>query len=243
MGDRGTGPLVPATETVDHVPVTPPSTVAPPHGAGDATDDRCVRYDADAGALLMAGRRRPLGADASNERVLREYVDLVGECRGRPLGALAQVRDEDVDALALALDLDAEHLIAEIEAVLAQTPAEARALADRLRARRLQIAGAVVAAGVVVGGLVVARSPGGDTAPAAPPSAVVTASTVAPGSTPGPSSTVDPGTGESVPGVDLIPAVTVINEELEPPATVVVDDVTLLEEPPTTEVAPPPDGP
>lgn len=227
-----------------------PSTSTQPSDtpAGGASLDRCVRYDAEAGALLMAGRRRPLGAEASNERVLREYVDLVAECRGRPLGRLSQVRDEDVDALALALDLDADRLIAEIEAVLAQTPDEARVLVDRLRTRRLQLAGAVVAAGVVVGGLVVARSPGGGAAPTTTPTTVVAPSGADGSSGGGP--TV-PGVVETVPGVDLIPAVTVVNEELdgdldddrEPSATVVVGEVTLLEQAPTSEAEPGPAGP
>jgi hypothetical protein len=132
--------------------------------------ERQVRYDADRGALVMADRERVIGADASNRQVLENYVDLVEECRGRRVGRLAEVRDDDVDALAEALDLDADRLVAEIEAVLALEPAQARTLVDRLRARRLQLAGAVVAAGVVVGGLVVAGAPG-DASDAPPPPA------------------------------------------------------------------------
>lgn len=122
--------------------------------------ERQVRYDAERGALVMGDRTRVLGPDASNRRVLEVYVDLVEECRGRRVGRLAEVRDDDVDALAGALDLDADRLVAEIEAVLALSPAHARTLLDRLRERRLQLAGAVVVAGVVVGGFVAAGTRG-----------------------------------------------------------------------------------
>lgn len=149
-------------------------------------DDRSVRYEPASGSLVLADRHRDLGPDAPNRDVLENYVDLVAECRGRPLGGLADVRDEDVDALAMALDVDASSLAAEIELVLELDPAQATSLSERLRTRRLALAGVLVAAGVVVGALVVggpSSDPPTTEVPVAPLEAPVTSTSAAPTTT------------------------------------------------------------
>lgn len=184
--------------------------------------ERQVRYDAGRGAFVMAGRERVIADDASNHRVLEVYVDLVEECRGHRIGRLAEVRDDDVDALAEVLDLDAEQLVAEIEAVLALSSTQARTLLDRLRERRLQLAGAVLVAGVVVGGLVVAGTPGDASGAADDPAAEET--TTADGVTLIPPLVIEaPDRGQDVPapdeeysagdGVTLIPPLVVENPD------------------------------
>ena len=194
---------------------------------------RSVAYDTTARTLVMAGHRREFGPEPSNRQVLEGYVDLVTECRGRPLTGLAQVRDEDVDALATALDLDADRLIEEIEAVLALSPAQAVTLVDRLRRRRVLLAGAVVAAGLVVGGVAIATNVGGDAPTTREPSTTTVAGTSA--------STTDPPTGQAPsapettigepPPVELIPPETV--DAGGTASTIVEGDATLLEPQPT----------
>ena len=192
--------------------------------------ERQVRYDAERGAMVMADHERVFGTEASNREVLEVYVDLVEECRGHRVVRLAEVRDDDVDALAEALDLDADRLIAEIEAVLAMPPAHARSLLDRLRARRLQLAGAVVVAGVVVGGFVAVGSRG-DASDAPASDATEQEYTTPEGVTLIPPKVVenpdiDPGQGATATdeeyttpeGVTLIPPLVVENPDVDAPS-------------------------
>lgn len=187
--------------------------VVEPSSDQQATDDRAVVLDLRDGALVMAGRRRELGPDPTNSVVLENYVTLVGECRGRRLDDRTKVREEDLDALSVALDLDVDRLVEEIEAVLVLSSAEAAVLVERLRTRRRLLAAAAVAAGLVVGGLTVAalasspsKEPAGGPAPS---TSAVVASTA--------------GTEPEV-TVGLIPAVSIE----APTATIIEGDATLI---------------
>ena len=174
-------------------------------------DSRAVVFDEDAGRLVMGPRSRAVPAEASNRTVLERYVDLVGESRGRRMIDTLHLRDEDVDALTRALDLDAAHLVAEIEAVLGATPDEARGLLARLLAHRLTVGVAAAAVAAVVVGGSLAASVGGSDAPPTPTPVVALAAPT--------SSAVDLGALIEPPlvdgdifgafDVDLVPAVSI----------------------------------
>lgn len=130
-------------------------------------DGRAVVFDEPTGRLVMGDRSRQLPEDPSNRTVLERYVDLVGESRGRQMIDALHLREEDVDALSRALDLDGARLVAEIEAVLGASPDEAQSLLTRLRKHRLTVGVAAVAvSAVVAGGAFVASVGGSDPTPA-----------------------------------------------------------------------------
>ncbi|MEO6987067.1 MAG: hypothetical protein ABI239_00285 [Aquihabitans sp.] len=142
------------------------------------TGGRAVVFDESTGRLIMGEHSRQLPAEPSNRTVLERYVDLVGESRGRRMIDTLHLREEDLDALSKALDLDAARLVTQIEAVLGATPDEARGLLARLREHRLSVGVAVVAvAAVVAGGALAASVGGSDPAPAPAPVAAVAAPT------------------------------------------------------------------
>lgn len=143
-------------------------------------DGRAVVFDEPTGRLLMGDRSRQLPEHPNNRTVLERYVDLVGESRGQRMIDTLHLREEDVDALSRALDLDGAQLVAEIEAVLGATPDEAQSLLARLRTHRLAIGVAVVAVGAVVAGGALTASMGrSDLSPAPAPVAAVAAPTEA----------------------------------------------------------------
>lgn len=142
----------------------------------DETGGRAVVFDETTSRLVMGERSRQLPVEPTNRTVLERYVDLVGESRGRRMIDTLHLREEDLDALSRALDLDGARLVAEIEAVLGATPDEARGLLARLREHRLTVGVAVAAATAVVAGGALAMSVGGsDPAPAPVPVAAMKA--------------------------------------------------------------------
>lgn len=128
------------------------------------TDDGLV-YDAISGRLSLGAGSVSLAARGGNRLVLEAFVDLVGSCRGQRPGAVVELRDDDVDALMTALDLDAPDLLAQITSVLGTTTDQAIGILSRLQAHRI-LSGVAAAAlvAVVTGGMVasVAGSSNGD---------------------------------------------------------------------------------
>lgn len=200
------------------------------------TGSRAVVYDESGNRLVMGHRSRHLPAEPTNRTVLERYVDLVGESRGGRMIDTLHLRDEDIDALSQALDLDAAQLVAEIEAVLGATPDEARGLLARLREHRLTVGVAVVAVtALVAGGAVAASVSGSDPAPAPAPVVAVATPTA---------SVMDLGARITPPlvdgeifdvfDVDLAPAVSVTTPDAGTPAgadnelTVTEDGVGLI---------------
>jgi hypothetical protein len=125
----------------------------------EGTDRRTrpgLRFDPAARTLSLGDESTALPAHVGNQAVLRAYVDLAARCRGNRPTDLVEVRQNDLDALTLALDLDAADLAQQIERVLGATPAQAGRFADRLRANRFVGGAAKVAAGAVLAGSVLA---------------------------------------------------------------------------------------
>ncbi|MCB0971595.1 MAG: hypothetical protein KDA97_08780 [Acidimicrobiales bacterium] len=113
---------------------------APSSPAADATDRRAaagLRFDPSAGRLTIGEHALVVGSDAPNRAVLDGYVELAARARGDAVAHLVEVRHGDVEALAAALDLDADDLAIEIEGVLGATRTEAATLVARLRDTRL----------------------------------------------------------------------------------------------------------
>lgn len=73
---------------------------------------------------------------ADNGAILKAYVELTARNRGDRVANVVQVRHEDVEALAQALDLDAHDLGAQIERILGTTRAEAQQVVARLKESR-----------------------------------------------------------------------------------------------------------
>ena len=96
-----------------------------------------LAFDPEAGRLTIGDHALVVGPKADNRSVLDGYVALAARARGDGVAHLIEVRQGDVDALAGALDLDADDLATEIEAVLGATRAQAAALVGRLRETRL----------------------------------------------------------------------------------------------------------
>jgi hypothetical protein len=87
-------------------------------------------------SLRIGDHRVALAPGASNSDVLSAYVQLVAAARLAAVPNLVDVRHEDVEALAAALDLEAGDLEAGIEAVLGASRSQAQALIARLRGAR-----------------------------------------------------------------------------------------------------------
>ena len=188
----------------------------------DRRGDDGLIYDPAEGLLELGALSVVLTPGSGNPAVLDAYVDLAGRCRGDRLSALVDVRQADVDALANALDLDAEDLTVQIEAALGASREEAIRLVTRLKEYRL-IGGIAAAAtgGAVAVALVVGASgaAGGTTppvrpvaqvaAPAATASTAAASTTIRPAppiqETPDGAGLIDPLT-EGADGVGLIPA-------------------------------------
>ncbi|MCU1371587.1 MAG: hypothetical protein JWO77_2781 [Ilumatobacteraceae bacterium] len=144
-------------------------------------------FDAGFGRLSLGSTSIALPADAGNRVVLDAYVTLAARCRGDRIADLVEVRQDDIDALALALDLGADDLAQQVQDVLGATGEQAVRFVTRLWENRLVGGMAKVAAGVVVSGSLlagagaVAAAARAETGPAVTPAAVAT--TAAPGST------------------------------------------------------------
>ncbi|MCB0963902.1 MAG: hypothetical protein KDA98_11480 [Acidimicrobiales bacterium] len=112
---------------------------APSSPAADTDRRRApgLAFDPGAGRLTIGDQALVVGPDADNRSVLDGYVALAARARGDAVAHLLEVRQGDVDALAEALDLDADDLATEVEAVLGATRAQAATLVARLRETRL----------------------------------------------------------------------------------------------------------
>jgi hypothetical protein len=105
--------------------------------------------DAEHARLRMGVHSVVLPPGVDNGTVLIAYLELVSLTRHEPVANLVEVRHEDVEALAAALDLDAHDLEAGIQRVLGATHAQAQAIATRLRSAR-PIGGLSARVGAVV---------------------------------------------------------------------------------------------
>lgn len=112
---------------------------APPDG-GRRPGDGLV-FDAEAGRLSLGDGTISLAARGGNRVVLESYLDLVGSRRGHRPGSPAELREDDLDALTRALDLDAADLLVAIEAVLGASTDQAIGMLSHLQAHRI-LAGA-----------------------------------------------------------------------------------------------------
>ena len=90
----------------------------------------------DRSSLTLGSHTVALWPHAGNREVLNAYVELTARNRGDRVGNVVQVRHEDVEALADALDLDAADLGEEIERILGATRAEAQQTVLRLKESR-----------------------------------------------------------------------------------------------------------
>src|SRR5262245_19315790 len=91
-----------------------------------------VKYDRALGVLELSGCTRVVPEDASNRKVLEQFVDLVSEVRAAKPTASRHLRRLDITALAAALDVSDRQLEAELREVLEVQPALAKAVAQRL---------------------------------------------------------------------------------------------------------------
>jgi len=123
----------------------------PPASSLDRRTDAGLRFDPTRGRLRLGRFSVLVPPDAGNAAVLAAYVELAARARGDRIAHLVDVRHDDVEALARALDLDAADLAAQIELVLGASRAEAVRLIARLRESR------------VIGGIAKAATVAGDT--------------------------------------------------------------------------------
>ena len=108
-------------------PLPPPS---------ERRHDRGLSFDPEVGRLQLGPYSRDLGATFDNRAVLVAYVELTARSRMDRVANVVEVRHDDVEALARALDLDADDLGHEIERVLGATRAEALQTVLRLKESR-----------------------------------------------------------------------------------------------------------
>lgn len=176
-----------------------------PTPAEDRRHEGGLAYDPVTGVLALGDHTRLLPDGATNREVLVAYVELTARCRGDRVANVVEVRHADVEALARALDLDAEGLGAEIEEVLGATRADAQKVVARLRESRVIGGIAKAATGAAVAGLLITGCGAGagraSVAPTPRPPAVTTTTTTAP-------APPEPGTAADQ-GVGLIPAAAV----------------------------------
>ncbi|CAN5632347.1 hypothetical protein BH10ACT1_BH10ACT1_34590 [soil metagenome] len=187
-----------------------------------------LAFDPVARRLSLGGESRLMARGAGNRAVLEAYVHLVALSRGVRPSLRPEVRQEDLDALATALDLDDVALEPLLVAVLGGSTPDARRLMVRLRTRRLALVGAaaVVVTAVAVGGLLAGGS--GSSSPDRPMAPVRVLSAEGPTTADvetDPAVTVDAnGVGLIDPievdaeGVTLIPAVSV-DQDPDAPST------------------------
>jgi hypothetical protein len=199
-------------------------------GSAPSSDRRTedgLTFDPESRWLSLGRFVQEVDAAGGNRAVLNAYVELTARSRHDRIANVVRVRDADVRALAAALDLDADDLASEIEAVLGASRAEAIKTVTRMRESRLigglakAATGAVVAGSIVAGGVAVVQAasepsptpmpiPAPTSAPS--PSMAPTATSVpdalrgapAPASAP----TVDGPLTEDEGGVGLIPPLT-----------------------------------
>ena len=90
----------------------------------------------DRSTLALGRHVVVLEPGADNGEVLKAYVELTARNRGDRVANVVQVRREDVEALAQALDLDAKDLGTQVERILGTTRAEAQQVVARLKESR-----------------------------------------------------------------------------------------------------------
>ena len=112
-------------------------------------DPAALAFDPATRRLALGGHEREVPAATGNRGVLVAYVELMARCRGDKVANLGPVRDEDVAALAEALDLGADDLEEEVRAILGTARADAlRLVLPMKRSRHIGgIGRAAVAAG------------------------------------------------------------------------------------------------
>jgi hypothetical protein len=188
----------------------------------------------------------------SNAMVLHTYAGLVREQRGLRPDQPVRFRDDDIEALAQALDLTDAELEARFVQIIGLSPQEAADVRRRMVGRRLAVP---AAAGVLVAALVPGAAA---TARNAPPAVTVSAPTTAATSTPPstlPPSSLPPSTvapAATAPGVAGVP---VLPDVVFPPPTPPVTHAVVTHAPgarpagpaptsaPTTPPSPPPAPP
>lgn len=154
-----------------------------PTPSEDRRHEGGLAYDPVTGVLALGDHTRLLPEGATNREVLVAYVELTARCRGDRVANVVEVRHADVEALARALDLDADGLGTEIEQVLGATRADAQKVVARLRESRV-IGGITKAAtGAAVAGLLITGCGTGSgraasTVPTRRPPAVTTTTTM-----------------------------------------------------------------
>ncbi|MCB1029800.1 MAG: hypothetical protein KDA95_00595 [Acidimicrobiales bacterium] len=125
----------------------------------DRRSDVGLVFDAATGWLSIGRLGQRIESPAGNREVLVAYLDLVARSRNGVVPDVLRVRDSDIEALSVALDLSASDLSEQIAEVLGGGQQEATELVSRLRESRLssslaKVAVGAVAAGVVVGAVV-----------------------------------------------------------------------------------------
>jgi hypothetical protein len=128
--------------------------------SSDRRTQEGLSFDAESRWLSLGRFVQEVPADGGNRAVLNAYVELTARSRHDRIANVVRVRDADVRALADALDLDADDLAAEIEAVLGASRAEAIKTINRMRESRLIGGLAKAATGAVVAGSLVAGAGG-----------------------------------------------------------------------------------
>jgi hypothetical protein len=106
-----------------------------------------LTFDPRTRCLALGGHRRVVPVEAGNRGVLNAYIELLARSRGDKIANLGHLRQQDLAALADALDLDAAGLDAEVQAILGVERAEALRLATTMaRSRRIGGLGAAAVA-------------------------------------------------------------------------------------------------
>src|SRR5689334_8062234 len=95
---------------------------------------RTVTFDPVSRELRIGGHVAVV-ADDDNEGVLRAYLTLVTQARGRAVRTAAHLRHDDIVALAQVLDLDDADLESRLVRLLGLSRVEAAEVHRRLRAR------------------------------------------------------------------------------------------------------------
>lgn len=129
----------------------------------DRRADPGLRFEPERGRLRLGRFSTSVPPGSSNAAVLKAYVELTARARGDRVAHVVDVRQADVDALAAALDLDADDLAGQVQLVLGTSRLEAARLVSRLRQTRVIGGLSKAAAGAVVAGALAAGCASGAT--------------------------------------------------------------------------------
>lgn len=122
----------------------------------DRRSEPGLRFDPADRRLALGTADVVVPAGTGNRGVLAAYVALAARCRGDRVADLIELRQDDLDALALALDLDAADLAEQVQEILGATGDQAVRFITRLRENRLVGGAAKVAAGALLAGSLLA---------------------------------------------------------------------------------------